>query len=147
MAVDHSVPVAGDVLVHCNKCELDLWHTVMAKEGGLIVRVKCNTCGSEHGLRGQSKLPAHKRTASGKAPLTRVVRVQNRVPHKPWSELVAGRDSADAVDYSVKAKLSPNSLVKHPTFGLGVVTEVSGDRTKATVIFEAGEKVLAANRA
>lgn len=145
MAVDHSVPVGGDVLTHCNKCELDLWHTVVAKVDGLVRRVKCNTCKTEHSLRGEAARPAHKRVA-GKPAMTKVIRVQNRVPQKPWSELIAGRDAADAVPYSVKASLGPNALVKHPNFGLGVVTEVSGDKTKATVLFEAGEKVLAANR-
>lgn len=143
--VDHKIGVGGDVLTHCNKCELDLWHTVIAKVDGLVKRVKCNTCKTEHGLRGEAKLASHKRTA-GKAPMTMVVRVQNRVPHKPWGDLVAGRDEAEAVVYSVKAPLAPNGLVKHPAFGLGVVTEVSGDRSKATVLFESGLKVLAANR-
>jgi len=144
--VDHSVGVGGDVLTHCNKCELDLWHTVIAKVDNLVKRVKCNTCKTEHSLRGEAKLASHKRTAV-KPPMTQVVRMQNRVPHKPWGELISGRDAAEAVEYSVKARLAPNGLVKHPSFGLGVVTELSGDRTKATVLFESGEKVLAANRA
>jgi hypothetical protein len=143
--VDHSVGVAGDVLAHCNKCELDLWHTVVAKESGLIKRVKCNTCKTEHGLRGEAKLASHKRSA-GKATMAQVIRVQNRVPHKPWGELITGRDAAEAVAYSVKAALAKNGLVQHPAFGLGIVTDVSGDKTKATVLFESGEKVLAANR-
>ena len=146
--VDHNIGVGGDVLTQCNKCELDLWHTVIAKVDGLVKRVKCNTCKTEHMLRGQAKLAAHKRTGGGgKAALTKVVRVQNRVPHKPWGEMMSGRDEGEAVDYSIKAKLGPNALVKHPTFGIGVVTDVSGDKTKAVVLFQSGEKVLAANRA
>ena len=147
--IDYNIGVGGDVLTLCNKCELDLWHTVIAKVDGLVKRVQCNTCKTEHRLRGQPKPAAHKRTgggSGGKAAMTKVVRVQNRVPHKPWGEMVSGRDEAEAVDYSVKAKLGPNALVKHPTFGIGIVTDVSGDRTKAIVLFQAGEKVLAANR-
>ena len=146
MSVDHSVGVGGDVLTRCNKCELDLWHTVIAKVEGLIRRVKCNTCKTEHSLRGEAKLPSHKRVAA-KAPMTTIVRVQNRVPKKPLSELLQGREEEERIPYSPSAKLAKNVLVQHPTFGVGIVTDLSGDKTKATVLFESGEKVLAANRA
>lgn len=142
--VDHGVGVGGEVLTRCNKCELDLWHTVIAKVEGLVKRVRCNTCKTEHGLRGPAKAPAHKRVA--KPPMTQVVRVQNRVPHRPWSELMAGRSVDEAPAYSIKASLGKNELVRHSNFGVGIVTEVSDDRKRATVLFEAGEKVLAANR-
>ncbi len=145
MSVDHSVGVGGDVLCHCNKCELDLWHTVIAKVDGLIRRVKCNTCKTEHSLRGQAKLPAHKRVAA-KPPMTTIVRMRDRVPHKPWEELIQGRENEEKIEYSPKAPLAKNTLVKHPSFGIGIVTDVSGDKTKATVLFKEGEKVLAANR-
>lgn len=143
-AVDHSVGVGGDVLVHCNRCELDLWHTVVAKVDGLVKRVKCNTCKTEHAVRGETR--AHKQPRGAKPPAPAVVRVQNRVPHKPWKELMEGRDVSGAVEYSVKATPGKNDVVKHPTFGLGVVTDLSDDRKKATVLFEAGEKVLAIGR-
>src|SRR5207253_2772784 len=66
MAIDHSVPVGGDVLTHCSRCENapnssvtePLWHTVVAKVGPLIVRVRCNTCRNEHAIRGETR--AHK---------------------------------------------------------------------------------------
>lgn len=145
MSVDHSVGVGGDVLTLCNKCELELWHTVIAKVDGLVRRVKCNTCKTEHSLRGQAKLPSHKRVAA-KPPMTTVIRVQNRVPHKPWAELMKDRQEEEQIPYSPSAKLTKNVLVKHPSFGVGIVTDLSGDKTKATVLFESGEKVLAANR-
>lgn len=144
MAVDHTVGVGGDVLTLCNKCELELWHTVVAKVDGLVRKVKCNTCKTEHMLRGEHRLPAHKRQAKPAA--TQVIRVKDRVPHKPWKELMEGRDSAEAASYSLSVALSKNSLVKHPSFGVGIVTDLSDDRKRATVLFESGEKVLAANR-
>lgn len=141
---DHSVGVGGDVLTHCNKCELDLWHTVMAKVDGLIRKVKCNTCKTEHMLRGEAKKPAHKRVA--KPPMNVVLRVKDRVPHKPWGELLAGRDPAAATAWAISAKVAKNDLLKHPSFGVGVVTDLSDDKKKATVLFESGEKVLAVGR-
>lgn len=151
-AIDHSVAVGGDVLTHCTRCENapnssvtePLWHTVVAKVGPLIVRVRCNTCRNEHAIRGETR--AHKEPRGAKPPAPQVVRVQNRVPQKPWKELMYERDESTAITYSVKASVSKNDLLRHPTFGVGVVTEVSDDKTKATVIFEAGEKVLAVGR-
>ncbi len=145
MSVDHTVGLGGDVLTECNRCELKLWHTVIAKADGLIRRVKCNTCKTEHSLRGEAKLPSHKRVAA-KPALTKVVLVKERVPHKPWEEMIAGRDLGSAVPYSVTVTLEKNGLVQHPSFGVGIVTELSDDRKRAIVRFEAGEKVLAANR-
>jgi hypothetical protein len=151
-SIDHSVAVGGDVLAHCTRCENapnssvtePLWHTVVAKVGPLIVRVRCNTCKNEHAVRGETR--AHKEPRGAKPPAPQVVRVQNRVPPKPWKELMYERDTSTAITYSVKAKVEKNDLVKHPTFGIGVVTELDGDRTKATVVFESGEKVLAVGR-
>ena len=144
--VDHSVGVGKDVLTRCNKCELDLAHVVMAKVAGLVKRVKCNTCKTEHSLRGEAKLAAHKRRAA-KPPMTQVVRVKNRVPHKPWKELLYGRENEEAPAYSMALELDKNGLVKHPTFGLGIVTELSDDKKRVSVLFESGEKVLALKRA
>lgn len=149
---DHSVPVGGDVLAHCTRCEnapnssvtAPLSHVVVAKMGPLIVRVRCNTCRNEHAVRGETR--AHKEPRGAKVPAATVIRVQNRVPHRPWKELMIDRDEATAVAWSVKAQVAKNDLMKHGVFGLGVVTDVSDDKTKATVIFEAGEKVLAVGR-
>lgn len=150
--IDHSVGVGGDVLTRCNRCEsapnssidAPLWHTVVAKVDGLIKRVRCNTCKSEHAIRGETR--AHKAPRAAKLPAAQVIRVQNRVPHKPWKELMADRDASAAVEYSVKVAVGKSDLVKHPNFGVGIVTEVSDDKKKATVLFEAGEKVLAMGR-
>ena len=151
-AIDHSVAVGGDVLTHCTRCENapnssvtePLTHTVVAKMGPLIVRVRCNTCRNEHAIRGETR--AHKEPRGAKPAATAVLRVQNRVPHRPWKELMLDRDEATAIAWSVKASVSKNDLLKHGIFGLGVVTDVSGDHTKATVVFEAGEKILAVGR-
>ena len=151
-SIDHSVAVGGDVLAHCTRCENapnssvtePLWHTVVAKVGPLIVRVRCNTCKNEHAVRGETR--AHKEPRGAKPAAPQVVRVQNRVPPKPWKELMYERDPGTAITYSVKAKVDKNDLLKHPTFGVGVVTELSDDKTKATVVFESGEKVLAVGR-
>lgn len=151
-SIDHSVPVGGDVMAHCTRCEnapnssvtAPLSHTVVAKMGPLIVRVRCNTCRNEHAVRGETR--AHKEPRGAKPAASVVVRVQNRVPHRPWKELMIDRDESTAIPWSVKAQVSKNDLMKHAMFGIGIVTDVSDDKTKATVVFEVGEKVLAVGR-
>ena len=40
---------AGEyVASHCTKCKIELGHTIMVMDGEKVLRVKCNTCGSEH---------------------------------------------------------------------------------------------------
>jgi len=45
-------PVAENVMTMCTKCEMELNHVVVAHNaGGIVERVKCHTCGSEHKYR------------------------------------------------------------------------------------------------
>ena len=49
-------PVAQSVITMCTKCEMELNHVVVAHDkGGVVERVKCQTCGSEHKYRPDKK--------------------------------------------------------------------------------------------
>ena len=49
-------PVAQNVITMCTKCEMELNHVVVAHDkGGVVERVKCQTCGSEHKYRPDKK--------------------------------------------------------------------------------------------
>ena len=49
-------PVAQNVITMCTKCEMELNHVVVAHDaGGIVERVKCHTCGSEHKYRPDKK--------------------------------------------------------------------------------------------
>ena len=82
-------------------------------------------------VRGETR--AHKEPRGAKVPAATVIRVQNRVPHRPWKELMIDRDEAAAIAWSVKAQVSKNDLMKHGVFGLGVVTDVSNDKTWSSI--------------
>ncbi len=42
-------PVAQDLVTRCTRCKLELSHVVVVHNlEGIVDRVKCKTCGSEH---------------------------------------------------------------------------------------------------
>ena len=42
-------PVAQNIITMCTKCEMELNHVVVAHNAeGIVEKVKCHTCGSEH---------------------------------------------------------------------------------------------------
>ncbi len=49
-------PVAQIVMTMCTKCEMELSHVVVAlNAAGIVERVKCHTCGTEHKYRPDKK--------------------------------------------------------------------------------------------
>jgi len=126
--------VGGEVDSFCTKCKLHLAHTVLAMVGIKIVRVRCNTCGSDHAFR---STPSRTRAPS-----------QARGSHErvviSFEQLLAGKDVAHAAKYSPKAAYGLDQVIDHPTFGLGIVSAVRED--KVDVVFKADQKTLVHGR-
>ena len=114
---------AGDeVDSKCTKCKMMLAHTIVAMVGDAIARVKCNTCGGEHAYRpppSASEATAKRRRAERKAG-------DKSAPAAAgdYQGLVKGRDLSSAAAYSPSMELSRNDVIKHPKFGVGLVTEL-----------------------
>jgi hypothetical protein len=140
MTLPNSIRVGGEVDAHCNKCELNLAHTILAMVGSDIKRVQCNTCGSQHMYRGQQQL---KKTASLAAPR------KASTPRTPkaevvvigFDELLRGKDLTKAKKYSIRETFKVDDVVDHPTFGFGIVSAVRVD--KVDITFKADVKTLA----
>lgn len=145
--------VGGECDVYCTRCRdkngegspLLLAHTILALDPGrgIPVRVKCNTCGSEHAYR----------SPSGSTPRTRREPAEPARPGRAglvresdYDRLMKGRDFTQNVRYSPSAQLALETVVDHPMFGLGLVTSVK-DGGKAEVLFKDGPKVLVFGRA
>jgi len=131
--------VGGDVDAMCTKCKLALGHTILAMVGTKPARVRCNTCQGEHNYRG---------TEGATAKVPKRVKWQPAVDRerakKPvvtsWEALIAAKDVNSARRYNVKERFANDELVDHPTFGIGLVQEVRGD--KIQVAFKADVKTL-----
>jgi hypothetical protein len=138
MATHHKV--GGEVDAPCTRCKLTLAHTILAMVGPKIVRVRCNTCGGDHVYRsapGTTDRP----TARSIARASGAPRAEK--PEKvviSFEDQLAGKDIANAPKYSPKDAYKVDQVIQHPTFGLGLVTAVRGD--KVDIAFKAETKTL-----
>ncbi|MFO0596247.1 MAG: hypothetical protein U0228_13110 [Myxococcaceae bacterium] len=147
MTVPSSIRTGGEIDAFCSKCDLNLAHTIIAMVGPKVVKVKCNTCGSDHQYRGEQPLvkatsfAAPKRASSSggaakpKAPSVKI----------SWDDQFNGKDLTKAKKYSARETFKVDDVVDHPTFGLGLVRAVRGD--KIEVGFKQEDKVLVHGKA
>lgn len=126
-----------DIDAYCISCKMMLAHTVIAKVGDVVKRVKCNTCNKEHVYRSSASKSTRKKSTTAKKaskPRARAIATQ-------FNNLLDGRSVEDALVYSPKMELVLSDLIAHPNFGLGVVSQIKGSG-KAEVVFPEQIKVL-----
>ncbi|MHB8877102.1 MAG: hypothetical protein ACYC8T_25685 [Myxococcaceae bacterium] len=127
--------VGGEVDAFCTKCKMTLAHTILAMLGTKIARVRCNTCGGDHAYRSEPGARARAPSAP-RAARARVV--------IGFEQQLEGKDLSKAKPYSPKDSYAVDELISHPTFGLGLVTGLRGD--KVDVAFKAAQKTLVHGR-
>jgi hypothetical protein len=139
--------VGGEVDAFCTRCKLTLAHTILAMVGTKIARVRCNTCNGDHAYRsapGATDRPS----SSARASTSRAAGTSKAdKPEKvviSFEEQLAGKDIANAPRYSPKDTYRVDQVIQHPTFGLGLVTAVRGD--KADIAFKSETKTLVHGR-
>jgi hypothetical protein len=138
--------VGGEVDAPCTRCKLTLAHTILAMVGTKIARVRCNTCGGDHVYRaapGTTDRLSAARTATARATSTARAEKPEKVVIS-FEEQLAGKDIANAPKYSPKETFKPDQVIQHPTFGLGLVTAVRGD--KVDIAFKSETKTLVHGR-
>jgi hypothetical protein len=136
-----SIRTGGEIDAFCTRCDLNLAHTIIAMVGPKVVKVKCNTCNAEHVYRGTQPLMKTAVSPSrAKSPST--PRVSKTTVS--WEDKFQGKDLARAKKYSIRETFAIDDVVDHPTFGLGLVTAVRGD--KCEVSFKQEDKTLVHGR-
>lgn len=127
----------------CTKCKLVLAHTVEAMVEGKITRVHCNTCRGQHAYR--SEAPGT--TKGGEKPRRSAPRkTAAAVPTRSeYETLLRGRTGDKARAYATSERFAQGELLKHPSFGLGVVIG-ERDSVKIDVAFPDGPRVLLQGR-
>ena len=142
MATQHKV--GGEVDALCTRCRLTLAHTILAMVGTKIARVRCNTCNGDHAYRaapGTTDKPSTSRSSSASS--TRAPRASRASEDKvviSFEDQLAGKDIANAPRYSPRDTYKVDQVVHHPTFGLGLVTAVRGE--KVDITFKSDAKTL-----
>lgn len=150
------VAVGKDVEAACRKCG-EVWHVIVAVEGGKITRVQCKECMAYHRYRppeGEERVDAEPKPKKAAA-----VRKPSSGAKKPAAAAARGGSKKTAHDeplvepdlsrpirlYKMSEAYEPGDRVEHPKFGQGVVELLSGPG-KMTVFFEDGRRTLAHHR-
>ncbi len=128
--------VGGDVDAMCTKCKMLLGHTILAMVGTKPKRVRCNTCQGEHNFRAAAGAAPRKKWESNSEREAR----ERKPTVTSWEALMGSKDISRARRYSSKERFAGGDVVDHPTFGIGLVQEVRGD--KIAVAFKADVKTL-----
>ncbi len=141
MKLPNAIRVGGEIDALCNRCELNLAHTIVAMVGPKVIKVKCNTCGADHQYRGQQPLV---KAQSFAAPKTKSPKAASKGPSSravvSWEDKFKGKDLSRPRRYAPTETFAVDDVVDHPTFGLGLVTQVRGD--KVDVSFKQEERTL-----
>lgn len=122
----------GDIIdAQCTKCKRVTNHIVVALVGDKPANVNCNTCGGVHRYRRAApavKAPKAKTSAPAVKP-------------EEWSAVQSAINSIVPKDYDMDASYRVGSVIRHSSYGLGMVQRMAGNR-KMEILFESGKKVL-----
>ncbi len=133
------IKLGADIDAMCSKCKMELGHVITAIVDGEIKKVRCNTCGYEHAFK---KKVASKKKAKEVA--TDAV-TSSPVTTAQYERLAGTRDLSAAKPYAFSTKFAEGDVIKHNTFGTGIVTAVKDDR-KISVMFPDRLRLLAHDR-
>ena len=135
-------PVAKTVVTMCTKCKMELNHVVIVhNEKGIVDRVKCNTCGSEHKYQAEKKKSASAKTAVTK----RAPRKKKMDPSEIFGSLDKKYRDKNPVPYSMSESFNDEDVISHKVFGKGFVTGLPTSQ-QIQVTFIDGTRILACNR-
>jgi hypothetical protein len=131
-------PVAQDIIAMCTKCRMELNHVVIAHNAeGLVERVKCHTCGSEHKYRPMKKTSTAKNRAKKAS-------VKKAEPGKEFQMLNDRLADKAASAYKMSETYDIDDVIDHRIFGRGIVINTFSQ--KMEVIFADGTRILAMGR-
>jgi len=138
-------PSAGDTIgARCTRCREVRNHTIVAMVGEKVVRVECNTCGGVHNYK---PVEATKSATPRRGPSTKAASGQGRAAkgragaeQREWEALRPTLQPEKARPYAMDGSYKVGDLIRHPSFGLGVVQSLGV--SKAEVLFESGRKLL-----
>ena len=123
----------------CARCKLMLAHTIEAIVNDKITRTHCNTCGAQHAYRRNPPGTASAKLRGASSGSGRPTKATS--PAVDYQELLRGKDVGSARAYKLSERFRPKEIIRHPTFGVGLVVAVRGTN-KIDVGFTDGLKTL-----
>lgn len=136
-------PVAQDIMTLCTKEKIDTWHVVMNHDAsGIVDRVKCKACGSEHKYR-RIKVAAPWASKSSPRSTTKSsvsASLSGSQLQELWFKGIKAWGNKDPLKYDPAQRFEKAQVIEHPTFGKGLVQLRRENRID--VLFSSGLKVL-----
>jgi hypothetical protein len=148
-----SASVGGEVEAWCTSCRIMKDHIIVAVVGGAPAKVECMGCGKQHQYRPNppGTKPA-KGEAGAKTPrppsaaaLVRAAAAEEAARANAEMQSRIAAADRDAKTYTPKAKFEIGEAVRHPTFGVGIVTAHPAPQ-KMEVAFREGSRLLLHDR-
>ena len=137
-------PVAQILETQCTKCKLLLTHTVVLHNSkGIVERVQCRTCGSEHKYHPEKKKAA-KKAAKKPAKKPRAAKTKKPDAAAIFEQLAAKFQDNKPVPYTMQGSYKTDDVIDHKTFGKGIVTGISYQ--KIEVAFADAPRLLVCDR-
>ncbi len=152
-------PVAQEVLTYCTKEKTDTWHLVMHHNAkGIVEKVKCKACGSEHKYKLLNPAPPKKSatapilihkadgstvrqgpTSPGREPSSKGSAKSDAL-EKTWFDGLKKWGDKPIVPFNSDTLFNVGEVFVHTSFGKGVVQ--ARRENKIDVLFELGLKTL-----
>ena len=144
--MSESPKTGGEIDATCNRCKMLLGHTILAMVGSRVARVRCNTCQGEHNFHAPGATP-RARSARAIAAASRGSARAEAIASASGGDLdtlLRGRDISQPSRYEPREAYEKDEILHHPSFGLGLVLAVRGERMD--VLFPVGLKTLARHK-
>jgi len=145
------IRVGGEIDAICTRCRMVTNHRIVAMVDGLVKRVICLTCDSQHNYR---QPPGQKKPTQAKT--LRVAKEMKKTSAptggaRVFAQWMASKEALAASEatpraYSFKETYEAGESLSHPKFGLGFVQRIIPPN-KMEVMFETEIKTLAMNMA
>jgi hypothetical protein len=132
---ENKTPVAPIVAAKCTKCKTLVDHGVISQNAeGIIQKVKCLTCGSEHKYNPEKI----------KAPRKKAVRIKKVDPARDFGLLTEKFKGKKPLLYTMSGSFRIEDVIDHNIFGTGVV--ISAFNRQMEVVFSDRPRILVFDR-
>jgi len=139
-------PVAKDIFTYCTREKIETWHIVRNHgASGIVDRVICKACGSDHKYR--KKMAAAAPAKSGSRAIVRSAgspvssTSSSEALSASWFSGIKKWGSKPVPEYAASQLFQLGEVFTHPTFGKGVV-QGRRDGNKIDVLFQDQIRVL-----
>lgn len=134
-------PVAQDLFTWCTKEKTETWHVVRNHNGnGIVERVICKACGSEHKYR--LKLTSTREKPAGSRVIVRgsnsaAPAVSSKTLEETWMAGLKKWGAKPVKPFQVTLHFAVGEVLEHSVFGKGVVQ--TRRENKIDVLFQNGQ--------